>query len=70
MRFFTFIMRLLPLSVLLLCACAIDNRNHADYVSRPAQDIKQVPAWSEVEGAGQVSALNKLIRSDQLDKLV
>lgn len=71
MRFFTFIMCLLPLSVLSMAACgAMDDRNHTAYVHLPARDIQQVPVWPAVEGTEPASRLNRLIRSDQLDALI
>lgn len=64
-----FLKRSLPFSFLLLSACTAFSPKQ-DYLDQPQYDLAQVSSWQSLENASQVTHLNDLFNSPQVDQLL
>ncbi len=62
-------LRILPLSAVLLSACSVPQRT-SDYPAQAAQQLDEVPIWSQADNAAPTAYLNQLIHSELLDALL
>ncbi|OUR74385.1 RND transporter [Methylophaga sp. 41_12_T18] len=61
--------RSLPLSFLILTACTTFGPTQ-DFIAQPDQDLEQVSTWKSLENTTDVSTLNELFSSPQIDELL
>lgn len=64
-----FLKRSLPFSFLLLSACTAFSPKQ-DYLDQPQHDLAQVSSWQSLENTSQVTYLNDLFHSPQVDQLL